>query len=436
MKYDIMEKSKTISAFVNGDYKRFSQHVCYNRAIPNLIDGFKPSQRKAFYILLNKRKEVKVQSVSGQMISDANYHPGDTSASEAICKMAQDFTGSNNIPPFIGVGTFGSKFVKESSAPRYIFVKPNPNFYNLFNDFELCEPDDDIENPEPKFYMPIIPTILLNGITGIAVGFACKILPYNILDIIDNVEKCLNGIPQHKMTPYFHDYIGEIQWIDDKPVLLGKYEIVNTTTIKVTEVPISYDREKYHKLLYKLESKNLINSFTDDSKTTWDITIKLPRKSKVFKDPILHLGLSYNLNENITIIDENGTLRVLNSVNDIIERFVKYRLDIYGKRIQHKLDIIKEETILTKSKMKFIIEMGQFDFRKTTKKQLKDHFIKLKFSKEHLEKCLGMAVTRLNKESLIELKKRMDELKKEYSYYKKITPKELYQIDLDNIKGK
>jgi len=384
--------------------------------------------------MLKHNSKIKVSSVSGKMISDANYHHGDASASDTISKMAANYTGSNNISPFIGKGAFGSKFVKEASAPRYIFVKPNKKFFDLYNDFEICESDDDPENPEPKFYLPIIPTILLNGIEGIAVGFACKIQPYNIKEIIYNIKRCFNNQSQKLMTPFYSGYTGKIYWVEDKAVMFGRCEIINTTKIHISEVPVSYDREKYNKFLVGLENKKLIHSFEDNSKNNWDITIKLPRSSKVFQNPMKYLGLTHNLNENITLIDEDGKLIVLDNVNEIIEKFVKYRITRYQKRIAYKLYIIREETLLTKTKMEFIIEMGKFDFRKTTKVQLNKHFKKLKFRDDHLEKCFQMSVTRLNRENLLKLKERLNELKEEYFYYKNTTPKKLYSIDLKGLK--
>jgi hypothetical protein len=99
------------------------------------------------------------------------------------------------------------------------------------------------------------------------------------------------------------------------------------------------------------------------------------------------------------------------------------------------LNKIKEEVLLTQAKMKFIVEMGKFDFRRDTKKKLTKHFLDvMNFRKDHLEKCFAMAITRLNKESLIELKNRLGELKKEWDYYKNTTPKKLYEIDLENMK--
>ena len=198
-------ETRTIQSIINNELRDYSKYVCYNRAIPHLIDGFKPVQRKAFFLMQKEASKIKVQSLAGNLISKANYNHGDAAASAAISAMGQDFPGSNNIPPFRKKGSFGNKFIKDPSAPRYIYVKKNPVYFNLFTDFELTLPNNDIESPEPEFYLPIIPTILLNGTEGIAVGFATKIRPYRIEDIIENVKKVLSGTPQVEMCPYYHD---------------------------------------------------------------------------------------------------------------------------------------------------------------------------------------------------------------------------------------
>lgn len=433
-----MKTNRTITSIINSELREFSKYVCYNRAIPNCIDGFKPVQRKAFYLMGKKSGLIKVQSLSGNLISEANYNHGDMAASEAISAMGQFFPGANNIPPFLTKGSFGNKFIKDPSAARYIYVKKNNKYYDLFKDFEILEQNKDIENPEPNFYYPIIPTILLNGISGIAVGFATSINSYFIKDIISNCLNVLEEKPLFEMTPFYEGYAGKIIKEDDKYVQYGVWEQVNTTVLRITDLPISYDREKYHNHLYGLIEKNLIYSFKDENKSDsdnqpWNITIKLPRNSKVWKDPIKWLGLTYNLNENLTTIDENGTIKVFDNVNEIIKHFVDFRLTIYEKRIKYQLERIKNDAILCKDKINFIIEMSKIDFKSMNKQQLKDHFSNTDISSENLKKCFEIRSYNFNNEFLTELKNKINLLKEEYRYYKYTTAKTLYIKELREI---
>lgn len=430
---------RTISSLINKEYKDYSIYVCYHRAIPNLIDGFKPSQRKAFFVVPKSADFRKVQSVAGRMISDAEYNHGDASASQAISKMAQDFVGANNIPVFKKKGSFGSRFIKTPSAPRYIYVKANSNFYNLFRDFELCPKNKDQENPEPEYYLPIIPTILLNGLSGVAVGFATEIQPYNIKDIIKNIRKHLKNRehPDYDfMTPYFKGYTGPIDYDSDNNrfVQRGLYEVVNTTTIKVYEVPTSLDREKYKKHLAGLVDNKLIHSYVvDNNGQQWDVTIKLPRASDVFEDPEKYLKLTNILTENITVINEDEEIVVFENVYQLLHYFIEFRLGVYQQRIDYMLNKIKNEVYLNQAKIKFILEMNNIDFKKMNRKQLKDHFLKIDFNEDHLSKCFEIKSYNLSLDHLKELKKKIEELKELYKWYKLISPEELYEIDLEEI---
>ena len=92
-------KEIEISHFIDEEYKNFSKYTLYSRAIPSVIDGFKPVQRKAMFCMVNNTGKEKVMSLAGRMIIHGYSH-GDGPACQAISNMAQDFVGSNNIPYF------------------------------------------------------------------------------------------------------------------------------------------------------------------------------------------------------------------------------------------------------------------------------------------------------------------------------------------------
>ena len=167
---------KTVTEYLDQDYGNYAKYVIEHRAIPSVIDGFKPTQRKIIYIAAkvwkgNSDKPLKIFQLGGKVASDANYHHGDASLSSAIIGMAQSF--KNSMPLLEEIGQFGSLRSPEAGAPRYISTKLNSNFKLLYKDFELLESryEEGIEI-EPDFFLPIIPTVLLNGSSGIAVGFA------------------------------------------------------------------------------------------------------------------------------------------------------------------------------------------------------------------------------------------------------------------------
>lgn len=170
---------QTVTNLIDNDYKDYSKYVLYSRAIPSLIDGLKPSQRKILYTATKvaKTSRIKTASLAGAVIEKANYHHGDASLNDAINKMAQTF--NNNLPLLSGEGSFGSRLVQEAAAARYTFVRLNDNFNKYFVDTDILLAGEDPEDPEPRFYLPTIPWVLVNGISGIAVGFATEIQPRN-----------------------------------------------------------------------------------------------------------------------------------------------------------------------------------------------------------------------------------------------------------------
>ena len=193
----IKAELKSVSQFLDQDYAAYGMYTLENRAIPSVIDGFKPTQRKIIFIADkvwkgSNDKPLKIFQLGGRIAADAHYHHGDGSLNGAIIGMAQSF--KNSLPLLDEVGQFGSLRSPEAGAPRYISTKLTPNFRLLYKDFELLTSQIEEGNEiEPKYFLPIIPTVLLNGSSGIAVGFATNILNRNPAQLIEACTKVLDG---------------------------------------------------------------------------------------------------------------------------------------------------------------------------------------------------------------------------------------------------
>ncbi len=115
---------------------------------------------------------MKVVQLAGYVAEKTAYHHGETSLHTTIVRMAQDFIGSNNIPLLIPSGQFGSRAEggDDFASPRYIYTKLSPLTRFLFpaaDDKQLEYLEEDGVMVEPKYYIPIIPTVLVNGSQGI-----------------------------------------------------------------------------------------------------------------------------------------------------------------------------------------------------------------------------------------------------------------------------
>jgi DNA topoisomerase-2 len=334
-----------------------------------MIDGLKPSQRKILFTALKtaKNSRIKTASLSGNTISSANYHHGDASLNEAITKMVQ--VHSNNIPLLEGEGSFGSRLVPDAAAPRYTFVKMSANYDKYFADTMVADKSADPEDPEPEFYLPIIPWVLVNGIKGIAVGFATEIQPRNPKEISKLCQTYLQrkNIDKEKLLPYYPEFSGKVYEENDEIYCEGEFTLTGQTKLEITEVPIGFNRETYVQILDKLEDTGKIVSYTDKcDKTGFKFDVTLKRAKKLKDHQIVSLfKLRKKINENITVITEKGNLKVYDSPINIIKDFCDYRILKYDERYKYLISEGTETLKVIQAKIKFIemVINGTLDFK-------------------------------------------------------------------------
>jgi DNA topoisomerase-2 len=258
--------NQSISQFVNHELINFSI-ADLERSIPNLMDGLKPSQRKVLYGCLKRNlySEIKVAQLSGYISEHTSYHHGEVSLQGTIINMAQDFTGSNNMNLLEPIGQFGTRLQggKDAGSPRYIFTKLKNITKVIFNDYDsilLDYLEDDGVSIEPKYYIPIIPMILINGSEGIGTGYSTNIPCYNPKDIINNLKVLIKSDgkdEQKSMIPWYKGFKGNIEKEDShKYITTGVYSRINNTTIEITELPIGKWTQTYKEFLDSIIETN------------------------------------------------------------------------------------------------------------------------------------------------------------------------------------
>lgn len=429
------EIKRSVEDFLHNEVKDFSIHVVKERAIPNVIDGLKPSQRKVLYTANSVAKNfIKTYALVGYTAAIGGYSKGDGSLPDVITKLTQNFVGSNNVPFMDGSGAFGSRFVRDPASPRYISSKISKNFDRLFKDFEiLTYTKQDGKFFEPDFYLPVIPTILLNGISGIAVGFACEFQPYEEKDIKENIKRFLNGKKMKELKPFFKGFEGKIEKIDGKWTQTGLYNI-QRKTLTITELPTNYTRESYNKHLISLSEKKKIRDFQDNS-TNGKYTFVIQLNEVLDEEKMIKLfKLRTNLNENLNAISENNKLLTFESINDIIEYFIKYRLEVLQRRKEFMVKKFSDKKKFTLDKIEFIedvIKKKIPDSIFKSRKNLKD-YLKVKGYDDTLA---NMPFTQFNEESIHDLKNNVQEYVLEIDYYNRVSTSELYDKDLRELGG-
>ncbi len=446
-----MIETKTITEYLDEEYAAYGMHTIESRAIPSVIDGFKPTQRKVIYVAnrvwkSGSEKPIKIFQLGGRIAAEAQYHNGDMSLNSTIVGMAQSF--KNSLPLLDEVGQFGSMRSPGAGAPRYISTKLNANFRLLYKDFELVEKQyEEGQEIEPKFFLPIIPTVLLNGSSGIAVGFSTNILNRNPIDLIDACLLSLDGKKFKDPLPWWKGFNGTVERVEgtlSSYQIKGIHQIVNTNTVRVTELPPSMTYQKYESNLNTLMEKNHIANYDDNCKKNVDYEIKFNRAAlsdRIKKGQLEGLlKLIENETENLTCLDENGKLIIFKTVNELIEYFVKFRLGYYNKRKDFILNSLSRKNIYLSNRAKFIklIIDGKLNLRNRPKTEVIEELTKLKFEQIEgsFDYLLNMAIQSMTKERYEALLKEIQENTDESIKISKTLPMDMYKSDLKELRKK
>jgi DNA topoisomerase-2 len=442
---------RTITDYLDTEYAAYGMYTIENRAIPSVIDGFKPTQRKIIYVANRvwrngSEKPVKVFQLGGRIAADAHYHHGDSSLNGAIIGMAQSF--KNSMPLLDGIGQFGSLRSPEAGAPRYISTKLNGNFRLLYKDFELLESQfEEGTEIEPKFFLPIIPTVLLNGSSGIAVGFATNILNRNPVNLIDACLRVLDGKGFTEPLPWWSEFNGPVNKVDNSDssfIIRGIHRITNSTTVEISELPPSMTFQKYENHLNSLLEKGHIASYDDNCSKGINYVIKFNRaalQSRIEKgqvEALLKLGEAET--ENITCLDENGKLIIFKNSSDLIRYFVKFRLGFYDKRKEFILKQLTDRNIFLSNRARFIKSIidNKLKLSNRPKQDVVTDLQKMKFDQiEHsYDYLLTMAIQSITKEKYEALLKEVSDNETEINRIKGVQPIDMYRNDLKELRKK
>lgn len=423
---------RTIKDKIDVDFKEYALYTINNRAIPSAIDGLKPVQRKLLYAMMQYpdrySRKVKVAELAGGL-AKLNFHHGESSAASAATNMAQKW--ANNVALLTGHGNFGSRKVQEPAAARYIFCTLSKEYDTYFRDEAICPPAIDPEDPEPQFYLPIIPWVLVNGVRGIAVGFATSILPRDpklLMQLTKKVVKNPNtniGI----VPPSFPDFIGTVDHVEGNTwKVRGIVSENGANGFIISEIPYGEDRAGYVQILNDLCDRNIINDYDDAcSGDGFKFVVKCSRAQKeeiLAKDPIKVFKLEKQYTENLTMIGHDNKIKVFETVEDVIKYFVAYRLTAFGRSIEFDRDKINKKLIELKDKVKFIKSFinSEFDIRKMTKADL-IKFIETNITTEpHGKDFVSIPVYNLTQDAVEAFENAIGDLEEELIRLLEVTP--------------
>ena len=434
----------TITAVAQNELLSYIKYTVTNRALPSMIDSLKPSQRFFLYSCLkNAKKEYKKVSALAGILSDYGYAHGEVSAENAGKLMAAEW--ANNVCLIAGRGSFGTRQVQEAGASRYIYAKVSDNFFRHFSDMELCPEHDDPEHEPPAYYLSVLPLLLINGTRGVATGFATHILPREQDDVILAIMEYLtDGEIKTSLRIKFPDFRGTVEYDEkqEKYFARGLWEKQSKTTLYITEIPYSFDRESYIKVLDTLEDKGLIVSYEDQTSADgFRFMVKLKQATSAkWSDAqiVKNFKLEKPYTENITVIGPNDDLREYTDPKQLIMDFVDFRLSILQKRIDLKIVNTTEYIRRLTVRMEFIMAVldNKIQFKNKKKDQIAKQILSVTSALESdIDWLLAINMLHLTKEKVDELKAEIKEAKAQLAYWKKTTPRKQYETDIEGILG-
>ena len=492
----ILDHKKTeisIPDFIDRELIHFSNSDTL-RSIGSLYDGLKPSQRKILYSCFKRKlySEIRVAQLAGYVSEHAAYHHGEASLQGAIIGMAQNYVGSNNINLLMPNGQFGTRIMggHDSASPRYIHTELNKIVDLIYPsvDFKLLEyNDDDGILVEPKYYVPILPMVLVNGMNGIGTGFSTSIPMHDPIDIIKNMKRKINDLSYGNMGPYYRDFIGKIVKVDkNNYISKGNYEIIDECNLRITELPIGKWTDDYKKFLdglipdtgkskkslenekgkKKSQPKKTIIDYVNNSSDKdvdftitfekgflnslqWDEDENIDGIEKFFK-LTTSKGLSYN---NIHLYNSKNQIKKYDNVYDIFDEFFKIRYQLYIKRKEYLLNELNNELSILKSKMRFIQDVMNEKIQIYKRKRvdiiqdlLKEEYLMVQDGKtldfksnmkpeefKYYDYLIKMSIYLFTEDEIEKLQEKINKLNIEYDSLSKKTIEEIWLNELDSL---
>ena len=468
-------KNISIPNFINKELILFSYDDC-DRSLPSVCDGLKPSQRKVLYGAFLKKiytqdKEIRVSQLAAYVAEKTSYHHGEASVVGTIVKMAQDFVGSNNINVLVPSGTFGSRLQggTDHASARYIQTYITPeitrSLYKFDDDAILNYLDDDGQKIEPEWFIPILPMILVNGTKGIGTGFSTTVPKYSPKDIAENLILMMDDkLSECKdLKPWYKGFKGSILSAN-KPgsyLIYGKYQVIDETSVRVTELPIGIWTDDYKQFLEdEIVKKKIISYTTNNTDENIEFTIVFDEDilQKLLKNKVLYKNLKLTSRistNNMYLYDPNGIIKKYYSPQDILNEFYQVRLDMYTKRKNYLLNKLNNEVDILQYKMKFIqyVLDGKIIVFKQKKTVILDKLIELKFPKlaisnkiadnedeentenndKSYEYITSMALFSLTEEKIMELQEKLDNKLKELEKIQSISEKDQWKLELNEF---
>ena len=427
-------QERSIENELTTSYLTYAMSVNTNRAIPDVRDGLKPSTRRIIYAmgeinLTASRPYDKCAAVVGEVMK--NYHPhGDGPIYGTLVGLAQPF--STRYPLVDGQGNFGSIDDDPPGAMRYTECRLTAIAEEMLTDIDKQVVDfqpnykDSLE--EPTVLPGLLPNLLVNGTTGIGVGYLTRIPPHNLSEVIDALLHKLSDpdansetLMEHIMGPDFPTAgiivgtggIKEMYTAGRGSITVRAKAIIERVTtprgeteqeqIVITEIPYQVKKNQLLEQMYQLVVNKTIAGISDiRDESDEEIRIVIPLKRGEIAQVILnqlykHSKMQTHFSANLLCLVE-GLPKVL-TLEEILRYYLEHRRDVVRRRTQFELaraerrNHILEGYLLALQNLEAIIELVQTaESPQTAEQELRDTY---QLSEHQAREILTMTLRQL-----------------------------------------
>jgi len=364
----------------------YSSYVILQRAVPHIVDGLKPVQRRVLHAMyrMDDGNYTKVANIVGQAMQ---YHPhGDASILGALVQLGQKGFAIDC------QGNWGNILTGDSNAaPRYIEARLSKFAKEVIFDPKVTPwmTSYDGRNQEPTELPVRFPLLLAQGTEGIAVGMASKILPHNFNELLDASVAILENKP-YELYPDFptggladcSKYMKGRRGGSVK--VRARIEKIDKNTISITEIPYGKTTHALIDSIMKAKDKGKIKIKKIDDMTTSQVEIVIHLPNDVSPDKTIDALYAFtdcecNIAPNACVIKDNKPQFL--DVHEILEYDTWHTRDILGQQLQLKLDELENEwhynsleRIFFENRVYKILEQDQ----RTWEDQIEDIFTQMK----------------------------------------------------------
>jgi DNA gyrase subunit A len=444
----------SIETEMRTSYLDYAMSVIVQRALPDARDGLKPVQRRILYAmqemgLRSNTRFRKCAGIVGEVLK--NYHPhSDDAVYDTLVRLAQDFTV--RYPLIDPQGNFGSVDGDSAAAMRYTEARLSAISDELLADIDKntvdFKPNYDASTREPEVLPGLLPNLLLNGSTGIAVGMATNIPPHNLNELcdaiaylIDNPDASIEELMEIVQGPDFPTggtilgregiraayatgrgrVVIRAKAFVEEAARGGRYQIV------VTELPYQVNKAVLLERIAEMVKEGRLDGISDlrdeSDRTGMRMIIELKRDAqpmKVLNNLFKHTAMQQTYGVNMLALVENGMVPRVLTLKRALQEYVTHRQQVITRRTQYELERARRRVHILEGLKKALDIIDQVIAtirRSRTTDSARNNLISdFKFTEVQANAILDMRLARL---AALERKKIEDELKevlKEIAY--------------------